>query len=410
MQVRRTLTLDLARSVPHGVIMTAGTTFTILIANKVFQAPDWAKAMLLAASPVGMLLGFFSVAFVRRSGWTINRVLFLFCLIESLAFVLAASSGWGTEAPRLTPYVAGMFTAFLSMALSVPLLTQIYRKQYPTEKRGQLFSFSAMLRAGASILAAVFLGKYLDADLQRFDELILLYAGSALVMAFCALGMGTTRLPEMRRAKLFEAFSHVSTDKPFLKLLGSWMILGFGNLFAFALFVEALTNPIYGYSYDTDDSTFITTLIPQVAFILCVFHWGRLFDKWNFYFLRTCINLVFIAGVVIYYCVGGWWGLVIGIALHGIARSGGNVAWSLWTTKFATPDRVADYMSIHTFCTGIRGTIAPFIAFALASRLSLPVAGAISAGLMGIATLMILPDVRLAQAKRKSEMLEVPKD
>ena len=34
-------------------------------------------------------------------------------------------------------------------------------------------------------------------------------------------------------------------------------------------------------------------------------------------------------------------------------------------TKFAPPERVADYMSTHTFFTGVRGALGPIIGFAL---------------------------------------------
>jgi len=111
-----------------------------------------------------------------------------------------------------------------------------------------------------------------------------------------------------------------------------------------------------------------------------------------------------------YYCVGSWWGLCVGIALHGVARSGGNLAWSLWTTKFATADRVADYMSVHTFTTGIRGVAAPFVALGVAGSFSLEMVGVVSAGLMTIASLMILPDVKLALARRKSHLVVPPRD
>ena len=47
--------------------------------------------------------------------------------------------------------------------------------------------------------------------------------------------------------------------------------------------------------------------------------------------------------------------MIGGAIIFGISYGGGDVAWSLWVTKFAPPERVADYMSIHTFLTGARG-------------------------------------------------------
>ncbi|MEZ5302399.1 MAG: hypothetical protein R3F11_17460 [Verrucomicrobiales bacterium] len=48
---------------------------------------------------------------------------------------------------------------------------------------------------------------------------------------------------------------------------------------------------------------------------------------------------------------------------------GGNIAWSLWVTKLAPADRVAEYMSVHTFTTGLRGMAAPFLGFWLAAQI-----------------------------------------
>jgi len=90
----------------------------------------------------------------------------------------------------------------------------------------------------------------------------------------------------------------------------------------------------------------------------------------------------------------GLWALYIGIGLHGVAKAGGNVAWSLWVTKFASADNVAEYMSVHTFLTGCRGVIAPFIAFPLAASIGPAWVGAIGAFLIFVATAMLIPDLK----------------
>ncbi len=407
---RHTFRLDLLRAIPSGAILTVGTTFAILFANQIFAAPDWAKGLLLAASPMGMLAGVSAVTMVRRTGVSMNQGVAALNLIGACGFGIAALSGSVDGGWAMGCFVGGLVLAMFCASLAVPLMAQIYRSGYPDSKRGQLFSLSAMVRSSAAIAVAWILGQALAGDMSRYTLALGCFAVSALVDGGCVLAMPRSVIKKRSRAPLFEAFSHVREDKPFLKLLTSWMILGFGNLMAFAMFVEAVANPKYGYAFDADRVTLLTTTIPQVALVLFVFAWGRLFDKWNFYFLRLCINVVFIAGIIFYYCVGSWWGLCVGIALHGVARSGGNVAWSLWTTKFATADRVADYMSVHTFATGLRGVVAPFVALGVAGSFSLEAVGVVSAGLMTIASLMILPDVKLAYAARKSQMMVPPND
>jgi len=124
---------------------------------------------------------------------------------------------------------------------------------------------------------------------------------------------------------------------------------------------------------------------------LCVFLWGLIFDRVNFFVLRVVINLFFIAAVLIFFFGGHVWTLYLGLALHGIGKAGGNIAWSLWVTKFAKAEHVAEYMSVHTFCTGLRGSAAPFLAFFAAAAFSPQLVGIVGASLMTISTLMIVP-------------------
>ena len=135
------------------------------------------------------------------------------------------------------------------------------------------------------------------------------------------------------------------------------------------LFVEFIVNPKYGIALSADRSGLITSTIPMIAAMVTVVPWGAIFDRLPFYSLRALVNLVFIAGILIYYLGSGVAALIIGITLHGIARSGGEILWSLWTTRFADGERVAEYQSVHSFMTGIRGLLSPFIAFGVASPL-----------------------------------------
>ena len=179
------------------------------------------------------------------------------------------------------------------------------------------------------------------------------------------------------------------------------MFLGFGNLMPIALFVEFISNPDYGHAYSAEDVALITTLIPEGVFMITVLGWGVLFDRLNFYLLRATINLCFAVAIVIYYLSGGeFWLLALGIGLHGFARAGGNVAWSLWITKFSKPEHVAEYMSVHTFFTGIRASLAPIIAIGVSSMGFPVVIGLVGAGMILIATLMLVPEIRLL-ARRK---------
>jgi hypothetical protein len=57
-------------------------------------------------------------------------------------------------------------------------------------------------------------------------------------------------------------------------------------------------------------------------------------------------------------------------------------------------------MSVHTFFTGVRGVVAPLVAFHLIRHVPLATMGWISAGLILLASLLLLPEVRLGQPRR----------
>ena len=77
----------------------------------------------------------------------------------------------------------------------------------------------------------------------------------------------------------------------------------------------------------------------------------------------------------------------------------------MWVTKFAPPGRVADYMSIHTFFTGVRGLIAPLVAFHLIARLPFHLVGWICAGLILIGTALLVPEIQAGKGARKAAPL-----
>lgn len=67
-------------------------------------------------------------------------------------------------------------------------------------------------------------------------------------------------------------------------------------------------------------------------------------------------------------------------------------------TRFATEDKVGEYMSVHTCLTGFRGVLAPVIAFAVAGTIGPGVVAIGGAALILISSLLLLPEV-MAEAK-----------
>jgi hypothetical protein len=60
---------------------------------------------------------------------------------------------------------------------------------------------------------------------------------------------------------------------------------------------------------------------------------------------------------------------------------------------------------VHTFFTGVRGVLAPLLAFSVASPQSLSWLAAICMGLIILASLMMLPEIKYDRARRKAVAL-----
>jgi hypothetical protein len=161
------------------------------------------------------------------------------------------------------------------------------------------------------------------------------------------------------------AFTSAAADVVFRNTLISWMFLGFGNLMMNGLRVEYLANPAYGISLSTERIAFFCGVVPNIVRLLFNPVWGELFDRMNFFILRGLLNLGFLAGIGAFFLSNSTTGFFIGALLVGIAASGGDVAWNLWVTKFAPTEKVAGYMAVHTFLTGLRGVVAPLTGFML---------------------------------------------
>jgi MFS family permease len=148
-------------------------------------------------------------------------------------------------------------------------------------------------------------------------------------------------------------------------------------------------------------------VIPNLARLVMSPVWGWLFDRMNFFVLRIMLNTGFALGMLSFFGGDSFGWLITGAIIYGISNAGGDVAWSLWVTKLAPPERVADYMSVHTFFTGLRGVIAPVVAFQLIAHYSVSAISWLGAGMIFVATLILIPEIKSGRgAKRAAALTE----
>jgi len=379
------------RAISSGVLETAGNTFLLLIAVRWFNAGALAKALVASSGSVGLVLTPLIVSRVEAFGWPTSKA------ASRIAAAGAASFLVMTLFPVLPVFVIGSVVAMAASSAAIPLVTQMYQENYPESKRGRLFSRTIMIRIGMAALFSKLAGDALSVRIEYFLWLLLVFAAAFGFASFCLARCPSQPLKASGGKHPFRALRFVRTDRLFRQTLICWMLMGFANLMMNPLRVKYLANPKYTLTLTVSAIALFTGVIPNLVRLVLSPVWGWLFDHMNFFVLRITLNLGFALGILAFFTSHSPAGLVMGAVIYGISNAGGDVAWSLWVTKFAPPERVADYMAVHTFFTGVRGVIAPIVAFQLALELPMAVLGFISSTLIVAATLLLVPEIKLGR-------------
>jgi MFS family permease len=281
----------------------------------------------------------------------------------------------------------------------------MYQENYPERERGRRFARTMMVRIAAAAIFSHLAGRAHSGNIERYRLLLVVFVAASGFAAFCLARCPTERLTASGGTHPFRALRFIREDRLFRQTIIAWMFIGFAMLMMSPLRVEYLANPSYGVTLNGQILTagmvaLLTSVIPNIARFLLNPLWGRLFDRMNFFTLRIVLNLGFALGILAFFSGKSLAGLIAGAVFFGISNAGADVAWSLWVTKFAPPERVADYMSVHTFFTGVRGVFAPVVAFYLVSGIDPSVLGWISVGLIGIGSAFLLPEIRFGKQAR----------
>lgn len=379
------------RAATSGMIETAGRTFLLVMAVKHFQTGATGKAAIAAGSSLGMLLTPVVLWIVAHGRWRVAQAAAVIAGIGSIGFLLPAL------VPTVEVFVVGSLVGMAASSAALPLMTQVYQDNYPAAERGRLFSRTVMIRIGAAVLFGDLAGRWLANDIGHFRHLLFVFSAAFAVAAWCLHRCPSRPSDSEQGSHPLRPLRHVADDPLFRRTLISWMLMGFANLMMLPLRVEYLANPDkYGLEFHPTaiQIAWLTVVIPNVARLLMSPIWGKLFDRMNFFALRMTLNVGFALGIGAFFVSDTLPGLILGAVIFGISEAGGDVAWTLWVTKFAKPDHVSDYMSVHTFLTGVRGVLAPAVAFYVVGQLSLPALGGISALFILGATSLLLPEWR----------------
>ncbi len=385
----RTFRLDTGRSFFQGISESYGRTFFLLIALKEFNAPSSAKSLIAGAGGFGMLLSPLLVSVVMKRRWRTSLVASTVVAIGGTALILPLL------VHDLRVYVVSAMIALAVADLVTVLLAPIYASNYPIRKRGQLVGRSIMVRVASAAAVGAVVGGFLKRDIRRWPLVVALGLFAWLAQALFLRRIPSEPLPLLPadRSATRRRLQLLKTDSILRNTLASWMFMGLANLMTIPLRVEYLGNPKYGINADAAKVALLTVTIPALVRLVLTPVFGWIFDRMNFFGLRISINIAFGLSIGLFFASRSTLGLVVASMAFGIGIAGGDVLWSLWATKFAPEDQVADYMSLHTFSTGIRAVSAPFIGFWLVGSFPARTVGVVCMLMTVVGSALIVPDM-----------------
>jgi MFS family permease len=393
--VRRAQIVDIARSVPLGVLLPMESTILLTIAIKEFDSSWWVKWLVSGAAGVGLLVAPWVTSLARSWGRPV--------MIPSA--VLAALAGLALLVGAVGPAWLFVLGAVVSMTVAnagYPLTTVTYSNVFPPAELGRRVGWGMTLKVLVSAGFGLVVGQLLTESLDRWVIVMVIAAAMSLVLAGLDMRMPSERLERVSTSgsAALPHFHLMADDRRLRLTIIAWMLMGFGNLMLLPLRVEYLARPQYGIDASPGKILLLTTVVPSAVRLVSMPVFGILFDRISFFAGRILVNVLFAMYVAAFFTGTSDAALMVGAVVFGVGSAGGDLMWSLWVTKFAPPDRTADYMGLHTFFTGVRAFLAPLLGFAVVGHLSLAWIAMVSAALMIGSSLVLVPEMRLERRAR----------
>jgi MFS family permease len=385
--VRRTQVVDIARSVPLGVLIPLETSLLLTVAIKHFDAPALVKGLIAAAPGFGLLASPFVTAIARRGARPVMLLAATLSLLGAVGFMVA------TVGP-LAAFVLGSAVGVAVTSAAVPLLTVTYDRNFSPLDRGKRVGRGLVTRVAVQATVGLAFGGYLTRHPDRWRLVTVAGVVASIVMVVCNRAMPSASLDRVdgMRTNPWPHWHLLAEDRKLRLTLIAWMFMGFGNLMLLPLRVEYLAKSRYGIEASPRKIALLTITIPAIVRLVTLPVFGRIFDRVSFFAARIVVNLFFATYIAAFFTGTSTTGLVIGAVLFGIGSAGGDLMWTLWVTKFAPPGRVADYMGLHTFSTGIRAVAAPILGFLVIEKMSLVAVAIMASALIVMSSAMLVPE------------------
>jgi MFS family permease len=341
--------------------------FVGVIADKVYHAhPAW-----IAFATAAPMFANLSSVWWARLAERVRPVPILVALQGTLVACVAAVALLPRSPLGLVLLMALLVSARLAIGAVVTVRSLVWTHNYPRAVRARVTARLAILSQAAMASMGVLAGIALDRRPDAMPWLFALGAALGVLGVFSYAGVrvqGEAAEPAAQPAPRPERTSTwrvLREDPPFLRYLGWQFLLGVSNMMIEPAVVYAVSREM-GAGYGA--SIAIVTVMPNLLSMATLPLWARWVDRmhaaefrakhsWLWVLSQGVMGLGTLTGSVL------WIGF--GRVVFGIARGGGNLAWSLGHNDFAHPERAGLYMGVHATLTGLRGLFAPFLGMLL---------------------------------------------
>jgi hypothetical protein len=390
--------------------------FVGVIADKVYHA----HPALIALATAAPMFGNLSSVWWARLAERVRTVPLLLALQAALVACVAGVALLPRTALGGALLMALLVAARLAIGAIVTVRSLVWTRNYPRAVRARVTSRLAILSQAVMAATAALSGSVLD---RHEAALPWLYAAGAAVgvlgvWSYMGVRLRGEPLRDDRAAgapalERISAWRILREDPLYARYLGWQFLLGVSNMMIEPAVVYAVSREM-GAGYGT--SIALVVVVPTVLSVATLPLWAGWVDRMHAAEFRAKHSWLWVLsqGVMgVGTILGSVFWIGFGRVVFGIARGGGNLAWSLGHNDFAHPERAGLYMGVHATLTGLRGVFAPFLgmllylgadARALPGGLVLPALPALGGWMMVLASgLALVATLGFARLQREVE-------
>lgn len=349
---RQTFDRDLPNQMVQGALQVLYMALAIVVVKQCLAGGDWE----VAAIQSSMMVGFLASLFYTEFGKAYNPVMLVvvpqfFGRLILLLVIMVAQSTFFT--------LIICCVSFLH-SLSLPLLGVIYQRNYPVGNRGRLVSFIRQWHMLMALIVAWSVGWFLEMEQTAFRWIYPIAGVVGIIGILWFAGVQCPIQKPREQWRLRNIPQILLQDRNFLLFMLFQFMLGFAALLGH-LMLQLYVNKETHLNCSPQQAAVILGVIPPLAMLLTVRIWGRVFDSINIVWFRAIASTIMALGYGIYAIDDSLVIVGCGAFLWGMGRCGGQLAWTLGVLAFAPQERAGLYLGVHTFLTGFRGVIAPFV-------------------------------------------------